>query len=68
MFVTQFEDTSSIAEALQLINQWNPDWKPESFVVDYCEAEMTAIEMVFPGKHYTIELLHDFLGIIRKKI
>ena len=50
MFVTQFEDTSSIAEALQLINQWNPEWKPESFVVDYCEAEMTAIEKVFPGK------------------
>ena len=54
MFVTQFEDASSVAEALQLINQWNPEWRPGSFIVDYREAEMTALEKVFPGKHCTI--------------
>jgi len=48
-FVTQFEDSSSIAEALQMINQWNPNWQAESFVVDFCDAEISALEQVFPG-------------------
>jgi len=56
-FVTQYEDSSSIAEALQMINQWNPNWQPESFVVDYCEAEIGALEDVFPRM-----LIHDITG------
>ena len=48
-FITQFEDTSSIAEALQMINQVNPNWSPQCFVTDFCEAEINAIEHVFNG-------------------
>lgn len=48
-FVLQFEDSRSIAEALQIISSWNPTWSPESFMVDYSEAEINAIEKVFSG-------------------
>ncbi len=48
-FITQFEDSSSIAEALQMLNQWNQDWTPRSFMVDFSEAEILALNQVFPG-------------------
>ena len=49
-FVSQFEDRSSIAEALKILVNWNPDWSPSSFMVDFCEAEITALEEVFTGQ------------------
>jgi len=48
-FVVQYEDTSSIAEALSLIQHWNPNWCPRNWMVDFCEAEINALESVFPG-------------------
>ena len=48
-FVTQNEDASSIAEALEVIQQRNPDWSPKLFMVDFDKAEITALEEVFPG-------------------
>ncbi|KAJ4945825.1 hypothetical protein JOQ06_023503, partial [Pogonophryne albipinna] len=47
VFVTQSERTSDIKEALQVFKDWNPDWKPSHFMVDFCEAEICALEEVF---------------------
>ena len=48
-FVTQYEDNESIAEALQVIAGWNASWTPQDFMVDFCEAEILALEQTFPG-------------------
>ena len=37
-----------IAEALQIIKDWNPNYSPKFFMSDYSEAEMLAVEKVFP--------------------
>jgi len=54
-FVLETEDRSSIMEAMYIIKKWNPNWKPQYFMSDYCDEEITALETVFPGmnRHYT---------------
>ena len=47
-FVIQSETAPQISEALNVLSQWNPTWKPKFFMTDYCDAEMSAIEEVFP--------------------
>ena len=47
-FVTQSETAHQIGEALQIIKKWNPKWNPAFFMSDYSEAELLAIEQVFP--------------------
>ena len=47
-FVTQSETACQIGEALQIIKMWNPKWNPAFFMSDYSEAELLAIEQVFP--------------------
>jgi len=42
--VTQYEDSASIAETLQVLRDWNPAWKAQSFMVDF-----VALEQVFTG-------------------
>ena len=37
-----------IAEALQMIKDWNPNYSPKFFTSDYSKAEMLAVEKVFP--------------------
>jgi MULE transposase domain/Amyotrophic lateral sclerosis 2 chromosomal region candidate gene 8 len=49
-FIVQFEDASSISDALSVIQTWNPQWKASSFMVDFCEAEINALESQFPGR------------------
>jgi len=46
-FVTQFEDSSSISEALEVIKLWNESWSPKSFMVDFSEAEINALELPY---------------------
>jgi len=55
-FVTQFEDSSSIAEALEVIKLWNESWSPKSFMVDFSEAEINALESVFIGQLQLLSL------------
>jgi len=50
--VTQYEDSASIAEALHIVRQWNADWSPQSFMVDFCEPEIMALEEVFHSKKF----------------
>ena len=52
-FVTKRESTKSIAEALQVIKQWNPTYKPRYFMTDYSKEEIIALEDVFPGNLFT---------------
>ena len=48
-FITQSETAEHIQEALQILQTWNPGWKPQFFMCDYSEAEVAALEAVFPG-------------------
>ena len=49
-FAVQDETTEAISEALSVLKNWNPRWKPKFFMVDNCEEEINAIESHFPGK------------------
>ncbi|XP_050989782.1 uncharacterized protein LOC127179967 isoform X2 [Labeo rohita] len=49
VFVTQTETKEDIAEALKVFQKWNSDWNPSHFMVDFCEAEISALEEVFKG-------------------
>lgn len=48
-FITQSETAENITEALQVLKQWNPEWCPRYFMSDYSEAELSAVEAVFPN-------------------
>ena len=48
-FITQNETTASIAEALHIFREWNPQWKPRYFMTDFCHEEINAIESTFEG-------------------
>lgn len=67
-FVIQNEDTKSIKEALNLLKDWNSEWKPANFMVDYCHAEIQALEQTFPGKFITfgLKVLHIMQFILFK--
>ncbi len=47
-FITQTETAEDIAEALHLLKMNNPNWIPPYFMADYSQAEMVAINTVFP--------------------
>ncbi len=51
-FVVQDETTESIMEALSILKQWNPGWRPQNFMTDLCEEEINALESIFPGIVY----------------
>ncbi|CAC5393005.1 unnamed protein product [Mytilus coruscus] len=48
-FVMETEDQASIIEALSILKSWNPEWKPQYFMSDYAEEEISALENVFQG-------------------
>ena len=48
-FIVQSESTENISEALSIISSWNPTWQPRFFLTDYSDAEMCAVEKVFPA-------------------
>ena len=55
--IVQSENAPQISEALKVLSLWNPTSKPLNFMTDYSDAEITAIEDVFPEcKTY----LYDF--------
>ncbi|XP_064485445.1 uncharacterized protein LOC135397822 [Ornithodoros turicata] len=47
-FIVQFETSACIAEALQVFKQWCPMFSPQYWMVDYSDAEISAINSVFP--------------------
>ncbi|KAK5919968.1 hypothetical protein CgunFtcFv8_023815 [Champsocephalus gunnari] len=50
LFVTQSETTADVKEALQVFKEWNPDWSPSHFMVDFSEVEIGALEEEFQGE------------------
>jgi len=46
------DDSSSIAEALDVVKSWNILWKPSFFFVDCYKAERKAVTKCFPGSHF----------------
>ena len=42
-FIIQSESATNIIEALLLITSWNPQWKPQFFITDCSEAEISAL-------------------------
>lgn len=47
-FIIQEETSLQIEEALNIIQKWNPKWKPKYFMCDYSEAEISSLESAFP--------------------
>jgi len=41
-FITQNETKAAIEEALKIFRAWNPNWKPQYFMVDFCHEEINA--------------------------
>ena len=56
-FIIQSEDKLHIENALSIIKTWNPQWKPQYFMTDYSDAEISALESSFPD---TVVYLCDF--------
>lgn len=53
-FATQYETTSSITEGLQILQAWNPSWIPKNWMVDFSEAEISALQATFKSKNANI--------------
>ena len=53
IFISQYEDCKSIAEALNIFKEWNPCLANNSlnFIIDHSLAELQALEETFPGKY-----------------
>jgi len=49
-FVTADEQSPSIIAGLKALQQHTPDWKPQFVMADFSEAQITAVETVFPGQ------------------
>ncbi|XP_063238953.1 uncharacterized protein LOC134540254 isoform X4 [Bacillus rossius redtenbacheri] len=47
-FIVQSESTESIAEALKVFQEWLPEWHPQFWMTDFSEAEIGAIDKIFP--------------------
>jgi len=49
MFLAADEQAATIELGLRKILDWCPEWKPQSFMSDFSEAQISAVEAVFPG-------------------
>ena len=49
-FMVSKETSDAIEEALAILSEWNPQWKPSFWMTDCCAAEQNAVESVFKGK------------------
>jgi len=50
-FVTQYEDSASIAEALHIVRQWNADCSPQTFMVVFCEPDVATRDQRSESDH-----------------
>lgn len=48
-FIVQFETALSIEEALNIFKAWNPTLSPKFWMVDYSQAEISALSAAFPN-------------------
>lgn len=47
-FIVESENTDNISEAIRMLKQWNKEWNPEAFMMDYSDIEYQAIHQEFP--------------------
>ncbi|XP_071851731.1 uncharacterized protein [Apostichopus japonicus] len=64
-FICESETTAHIAEALSIIKEWNLQWKPQFFMIDYSETEYQALQDVFPEAHKYVCSFHREQAWIR---
>ena len=68
----EWESTENITEAVNIIKDWNPGWKPLYFMTDYSDEEITSIETLFPGnsiyKYRELKETHKLVKIAFEKI
>ena len=57
-FIVQNETKDDICEALSVLKLWNPDWEPKFFLTDYSDAEIGAINKLFPRTQVYLCELH----------
>ena len=50
-FVSDNESEESITETLQILKQWNHEFKPKYFMTDYSTEEIGAVKTVFSKSH-----------------
>ena len=50
-FVSENESEESITETLQILKQWNPEFKPKYFMTNYSTEEIGAVKTVFSRSH-----------------
>ena len=48
-FLVHNDDCSTIAEALEVVQNWNVLWKPTYFLVDWYKSERKSVAKCFPG-------------------
>lgn len=48
-FIVQSESVECITEALSILKEWNPVWRPPFFLSDFSDAELSAIKEAFPS-------------------
>ena len=54
------EKANTIEEGLRLISSWCPGWSPRCVLSDFAEAQIAAVEKVFPGVIYS-QLSYRFI-------
>lgn len=55
-FVIQHETSACILEALQILKEWNPAWKLNCFLVDFCQEEIKVRCELFKGLSFVINI------------
>ena len=63
----------AIAEALEVLYNWNPNWSPQFFMTDFNDPEIKAIEENFKGRlqssyMYTLICQHLLFRMLTKCI
>ena len=70
-FVCEGESTGNITEALNIIKDWNPGWKPLYFMTNYSDEEITSIETLLPGnsiyKYRELKEKYKLVKIVSEK-
>ena len=64
----QDETTDAISEAVAILESWNNNWKPLTFMVDNCDEKINAIEEHFPGSNNNNNAVMYSLTCIYRKI
>ena len=50
LFCGKVRNPNYIQEAVQILSEWDSCWSPEFWMMEFCEAEITALKTVFPGE------------------